>query len=287
MAAGENGAGKVEWRIRITPEEVRARELTACSIARAGRSLRENGCVLLAPALVRHELCVAASERAVADLRLLLQRAARTYPGRDPLRDRIYSAELCNRTDHGRRYDVRIDAALCGPPWREIFDAAREFTRPVLREAAILGDDAGAGRVYTAGCVTSLAGGVAQGFHRDGDEPGCVNVFCPLVNVDAANGPTELIVGSHLWSRQQAAEVAALAEGDSAFAARARVVRASAERGALLLFDFRTLHRGARHPPTLERDEGFDAPARPVLYAVAARPGVVAWDFFDHPSLSP
>lgn len=271
-----------EWRFSISVDQLKG---PSESLSRAAHSLRQNGCVLLEPSLVNQDLCAAAATCAEDDLRELLRRVVHTFPHIDPLRDRILSRELCNRSEGGRRYDTDLSKdAQRQEPWREILDVMRDLTRPILTQSSILGEGAQAGRVYTVGCVTSLAGGIEQGWHRDGDEAGCVNVFCPLVDVHEANGPTEIMLGSHLWSRQDAAAVVARGEG-SLELADYTTVRACARKGSLLLFDFRCLHRGARHAPTPQGAEGLDAPARPVLYAVAARPGMLAWDFFDHPPL--
>lgn len=277
------------WRVQVSPQEAVDGRLALDSLERAARSLSLHGCVLLEPALVGADLCAAAGACAESELRLLLRRAALTFPQTDPLRDRIYSRQLCSRSEHGRRFDAHI--AQAAEPWRAVLERMREWTRPILAKSSILGEGADAGRVYTAGCVTSLAGGVAQGFHRDGDEPGCVNVFCNLVDVDEENGPTELILGSHRLSRREAAAAAAHRNGARAASqpedacATKDSVRACARRGSLLLFDFRTIHRGAAHRSAPGGREGLDAPARPVLYAVAARPAMQAWDFFDHPPL--
>jgi hypothetical protein len=283
-ARGE--AMDVAWRIQVSPAERAAASLEPGTLAQAALSLRTNGCVLLEPSLATPDRCAIACATAEQQIRYLLQRAERTFPGLDPLRDRILSAQVCNRSENGRRFDVHLDPRTCASPWSELLGEMRAWTRPLLEASGILGDDAGAGRVYTAGCVTSLAGGVAQGFHRDGDTVGCANVFAALVDVTPDNGPTELIIGSHLLSPQHAAEVAGLSEDSAEFAARAHVVQACAGMGSLLLFDFRTLHRGARHPPTAAGAEGLDAPSRPILYSVAARPGIETWDFFDHQPLA-
>lgn len=274
--------------IWVSEAERAAGALGEANRALAVRSLRVNGCVLLESAL-DPGLCAPAGRAAEADLRAVLDGVARTYPGLRPLHDLIYSAEVCQRSEGGRRYDLRIALAESDSPYRELLDLMRAWTRPLLADSGLVGPAGpeGAGRVYTAGVVTSLAGGIAQGFHRDGDAPGCLNVFCALVDVDRHNGPTELVLGSHRLSRLAAAELIALsAQRAEAFTASAAVMQACCRRGSLLLFDFRTCHRGARHEPTLDGGEGLAAPARPVLYSVVARRGIELYDFFDHPPLA-
>lgn len=273
--------------ISVSDSERAVGALGADSLARAVRSLQINGCVLL-EAVLDAGLCATASRVAERDIRAVLDGVSRTYPALRPLHDVIYSAEVCQRSEGGRRYDLRIDLGKSDPPYRELLEQMRGWTRPLLAASGLVGPAGpeGAGRVYTAGCVTSLAGGIAQGFHRDGDEA-CVNIFCPLVDVGPHNGPTELVLGSHRLSRHEAAELIALsATSAKAFGASAAVLRACCRIGSLLLFDFRTCHRGARHEPTRDGREGLAAPARPVLYSVVARPGTELWDFFDHPPLA-
>ena len=55
-------------------------------------------------------------------------------------------------------------------------------------------------RLFT-GCVTSLPGAAAQGWHADGSLDGLYNVFVPLVDLPADNqnlGPTQFAPGTHL-----------------------------------------------------------------------------------------
>jgi hypothetical protein len=279
---------KTRHKVWVSDTERAAGALDAHNLAIAVQSLQINGCVLL-EAVLDPGLCAKACCAAEADIRAVLDGVGRTYPELLPLQDVIYSAEVCQRSEGGRRYDLRIDLGMSSPPYRKLLEQMRVWTRPLLARSGLVGPAGpdGAGRVYTAGCVTSLAGGVAQGFHRDGDDAGCVNIFCPLVDVGPHNGATELVLGSHVLSRHAAAELIALsAKSAEAFADSAAVVQACCRVGSLLLFDFRMCHRGARHEPTLEGREGLAAPARPMLYSVVARTGTELWDFFDHPPLA-
>jgi len=73
-----------------------------------------------------------------------------------------------------------------------------------------------------------------------------VNVFVPLVNLTAANGPTEYVPGSHLD-----------------FDAKVPSKTPSLKAGSALLFDYRLKHRGLGNSGTEER---------PLLYITYAKP---------------
>ena len=132
----------------------------------------------------------------------------------------------------------------------------------VVRE--ILGDDC---IIINRSLVVSKPGAETQAWHSDGphlsvtrDLPcHCLNVFVPLVDVDDANGPTEMRPGSVSLTRdlKKAYMKAFLTK-------KLRAVDApNLEKGSVLLFDYRILHRGkANTTPT----------PRPVLVYTFAKP---------------
>lgn len=329
MAAGTDDATSA-WRVCPTPEELDAGELHESTLHRAATALAQIGCVLLDAPMVDAALCERVRGWAAAELAQLLGRVERHLAGVDVLHDRFLTSAICSRSTGGRRYDVRLDYRTSGPPCADLLAQMRRWSAQVLAASGLLGD--GAGRTHMAGLVASLPGGCAQGFHTDGTQAGCVNVFCPLVDVTDNNGPTCVVAGSHAWpieaAQRRADELNALRGGGApAAGTEAHVLRATMGRGSLLLFDFRAVHRGdvhhatelaaaralgggveevdaadglrlgAEHAPT-----GVTAPspaahghltaltsaARPVVYAVAARPGMELYEFFDsHPPLAP
>ena len=90
----------------------------------------------------------------------------------------------------------------------------------------------------------------AQVWHPDTfKQPGLVNAFLPLVPLSEVNGPTALALGSHRPPRPCCP----------------RVVRPLLEAGEVLLFDWRTWHRGCANSSRADR---------PVAYVTYARRGV-------------
>ena len=107
--------------------------------------------------------------------------------------------------------------------------------------------------------IVSLPGAGAQSWHRDspllwdeGDAsapspvhaarggvhlpPFALNVFAPLRDVAPADGPTEFVLGSHMWAPVWAEDEAAEEGGtERVFALRA---------GSFVVADYRTVHRG-------------------------------------------
>lgn len=137
-----------------------------------------------------------------------------------------------------------------------VADIVREVTRvlaPVLRRVAedeMATKDpretkamnlACCDRPQLVGCVTSVPGAPHQHWHADGMDEGLMTVFCPLVDVNSRNGPTELRPGSHLASRRNA-ELnhlnrswlgTRLQSGDP----RVATVKAELDAGEILAFD--------------------------------------------------
>jgi ectoine hydroxylase-related dioxygenase (phytanoyl-CoA dioxygenase family) len=62
-----------------------------------------------------------------------------------------------------------------------------------------------------------------------------INLFIPLVDINDTNGPTEFTLSSHQWSTDWQVDEAATTPVDRKF---------DLPRGSMLLFDYRTIHRG-------------------------------------------
>ena len=100
----------------------------------------------------------------------------------------------------------------------------------------------------------------AQRWHQDGPHlfseehapPHCINVFVPLVDVDAENGATQFVPGS--------CKLGVAVEPFSEPAGRVTVAAAASD---LVVFDYRTWHRGG---------ENRTAEDRMVLYLTFAKP---------------
>ena len=138
----------------------------------------------------------------------------------------------------------RLDVQL---PWRGApFGAAAfvhsGFARPLLK--ALLGE---AHKLHSVHAIHSLGGdeAEAQHWHRDTSllfdghtaaaalPPYALNVFVPLVPLEARNGPTEFALGTHRHARDGALFTASV---NASFAVGA---------GSLIIADYRTMHRGS------------------------------------------
>ena len=247
--------------------------------AAAARSLEHNGFAVVrrgadGTPLVPREACDRCADLALAQLDTLLEAARRA--GIRPRRDVFRFREICSRRAGGLRYDMRVPVLLDGAAaaggegdasWAEVQEAAARWARPVLERCTVLRNDgergageSGAGVVDAAGCVVALPGAPDQHFHPDGTARGLVNCFIPLVDVDAALGPTELRPGSHVKEAKTDDDDAN--DGSGGALDESPLLAA----GELLLFDYRCLHRGRAN---LTRDP------RPIAYVLFARPGVV------------
>lgn len=240
------------------------------ALVAAGASLRENGFVLLEaaadePALVDAALCDACAHAAVAECQRLLT-AVRERFSVDTSECRFHFAEICHRLAGGRRYDLRVDLpqrdtgnCTSAPPpvcWERLRDEVSTLALTLIGASSLFACEPSDVRVDMQGCVISFPGACAQQFHPDGPSPGILNCFVPLVDCDGANGSTELQPTTHNAFDERALEAASRETG----------VAADMRKGSILLFDFRTRHRGRAHLHS-------DAP-RPVAYVLFAAPGV-------------
>ena len=107
-----------------------------------------------------------------------------------------------------------------------------------------------------------------QRWHPDhAYKTGLLNVFVPLVDLTEQNGPTAVSLGSHRrlppWCTQFILSICRSPVFD--------IVRPCLKAGSLLLFDWRTWHRGCANHGTHER---------PVIYITYARVGVLGQDAY-------
>mmetsp|Transcript_6446 Transcript_6446/g.19048 ORF Transcript_6446/g.19048 Transcript_6446/m.19048 type:complete len:1038 (+) Transcript_6446:88-3201(+) len=122
---------------------------------------------------------------------------------------------------------------------------------PVVR--AILGDDA---ILIHKGSFMSLPGASTQEYHQDGvhlssqSQKPChaVNVFIPVVDLTARNGPTEFVLGSHILGQD---------DFDRDFVETPKVTA-----GTPIIFDYRLGHRGLSNSSQA---------CRPIVYCTYAR----------------
>ena len=212
-------------------------------LERAAQSLRDNGFCVLHGGIVPPPL-VGRSAAAIWDRLDVLLRAAHEK-GLD-VDGLLRFNELCKRQP-GARYDLRLplgDANSFVPfgaagiadadAWCSVKPLVDAHAVPILRLAALGECEEWAANV--AGSVVSLPGAPVQPSHLDGESPLLVNAFVPLVAIDADNGPTELQPGS------QDSSTASIPEDP--YAPLPAAVAPCLSAGDLLLFQYRTLHRG-------------------------------------------
>jgi len=212
--------------------------------------------------LERHGCCVVkqvAPESMVAaladnvDANYRAYRAALDARGDDFWKPFAY-AEIVHRAH--RRFDMQLGGVAPVPLAEELLTHAPWI--PMIE--AVLGARQ---RLFFYGAVVAEPDAQTQQKHMDGghlfhDTHGsgqphvpahCVNIFLPLVDVadDTSLGPTEFWPGSHI--------VGAPHDGDG--------VPLAGNRGDMILFDYRVIHRGMANQ---------GARNRPVLYATHTRP---------------
>ena len=151
--------------------------------------------------------------------------------------------------------------AFSPAPWDALLGAIDPLVRPVLAASGLFGggDEV---CVDAVGCVLSLPGAPGQMWHPDCvSRVGLVNAFIPLTPLTDSNGPTALALGTHRPPRPDCP----------------RVVRPLLLAGEVLLFDWRTWHRGCAN---------YSPADRPVAYVTYARRGVAGVSYKDNlPSL--
>jgi hypothetical protein len=93
--------------------------------------------------------------------------------------------------------------------------------------------------VAASGFLVNRPGSQAQHLHRDGPDPGYIDVFVPLITIkDMSLGPTELVLGTHTTNTID--NKALLPDNYST----STTVVPLLNKGDILLFDYRLLHRG-------------------------------------------
>jgi len=135
--------------------------------------------------------------------------------------------------ERGRgRFDMELPV-FDSPPFSFLNDTKTAPWMPVVRE--ILGKDA---VLIHKGMFLSMPGAEKQNYHQDGThlstqyQKPChaINVFVPLVDLTADNGPTEFCLGSHVLGHE---------DFDEKF-----VEIPTAKAGTPVIFDYRLGHRG-------------------------------------------
>eukprot|EP00521_Asterionellopsis_glacialis_P000295 CAMPEP_0195254240 /NCGR_PEP_ID=MMETSP0706-20130129/4941_1 /TAXON_ID=33640 /ORGANISM="Asterionellopsis glacialis, Strain CCMP134" /LENGTH=405 /DNA_ID=CAMNT_0040306891 /DNA_START=1076 /DNA_END=2293 /DNA_ORIENTATION=- len=116
--------------------------------------------------------------------------------------------------------------------------------------------------VAAAGFLINQPGSKSQGWHRDGPDEGYIDVFVPLVDLTDDLGPTRLLPGTHRLSDDDAWLLLEKKDGEDP--QQLPHVVPLLQKGQLLLFDYRTFHKG----------QGNTSPhtTRALAYCVYTRP---------------
>ena len=163
------------------------------------------------------------------------------------------------------RLDVRRGTK--DPPFNDPSIVSNEKIMGIVR--ALLGNDA---KLLYCGLIYSMPNSADQPWHQDGtplfndnelnniDLPTyALNVFIPLHEITQDLGPTEFFLGSHLRAQAQK-----INEDISKAPNRFPLIAPSLSVGDILIYDYRTCHRGTRNLSGTS--------TRTMLYLMYARP---------------
>lgn len=171
-------------------------------------------------------------------------------------------AELICRDEGGRRYDVPVpwlgDAShnACSPTGVGSLRSGAPLTAGEAESVTALHASMGsvlasvmealwspeslhhpASDVAAAGFLMNEPGSSSQDWHRDGPDAGFIDCFVPLIDLQEAIGPTALRPGTHRTTP-------GVGDDEDEPGGVARAFAPLLRKGDLLLFDYRTLHRG-------------------------------------------
>lgn len=227
--------------------------------------LRKHGVVTLTSSdnekgLLHRKLCDDANRAAVTRVAELHRRIESR--GIDPSgADQPYRfAEVICRDDGGRRFDVPVPWFGCGESGREnigmpldsnerrafesLHRSTEKIVQPVVNELWSDADENDENRdtsasyhATAAGFLMNEPGSSSQNWHRDGPDAGYIDCFVPLIDLNESIGPTAILPCTHA-SSSSVDELVDKSDG------RRIPVVPMLKKGDILLFDYRTIHRG-------------------------------------------
>ena len=225
----------------------------------AAVSFQHNGVVSLESGAISDEMlqrcrASAASDEAELLAALAARRAAVSNQHEAARCARVDFAEMVHRD--GGRVDVRLRCAA--PPLSDLALVRSAAWFPLCRKLLGGGDINLLYSGYMIAKPTNADGEEAhQRWHQDGEHcfedhahhlpPHAINVFVPLCDVGAANGGTQFRLGSNVLGR--GARAMRTADDDDAAMVHCPAVQA----GGAVLFDYRTVHRGAANRTARDR----------------------------------
>lgn len=256
------------------PRNLKDGDVSWCQMA--SENLQKFGMVALRSSsfdIVDHKICDDADHAAITRLEEMQKRIVSR--GLDPTgADEPYRfSEVICRDEGGKRYDVPVDwlgkdeeiihnamgSGRIGTPLEQsqqdaiakLQEAIDQIVKPVVEtlwsSQQQQDEQQKSSYVAAAGFLINRPGSQSQNWHRDGPDEGYIDCFVPLVDLDNSLGPTALQPGTH--HKEDG--------GDGA------VVVPLLQKGEILLFDYRTLHRG--------QGNQSEAVTRTLAYAVYKR----------------
>ncbi len=258
----QNDPDELDIRVPVSLAERHAGQLAENTLRVAAAHFREHGLCVLDGAL-DPELLRRGPAEAEALLDDYLTRAA---AGRGGIGVGVEQGFVEVMQHAPGRYDMQWDAR------HAVFSDLRLSTQAIWRNLVqiLLGIE-----YYTLfrGVLMTLPHAAEHPWHADGEHlfPGdgpalpahCLNVMVPMVDLRADNGPTEYCPGSHLLSRTLTRTYQQDPDLPRRVGFHGRTVAPHLDRGSVVLFDYRIVHRG---------QPSHSAVARPVLYLTYGRP---------------
>ena len=250
------------------------------TIAQHGAHLHASGYCILPQPVISAESVGTARRLCHTTLQRLLHEAEAA--GCDPIEQMYIFDKVCHRQRN--RWDLLIDADS-EPAWQGLITAAIEAATPIIREAQ---GDAFSGLVpLMSGAVVSRPGARVQRFHCDAThshfeaarlDPShrIYNIFVPLVDIEEDGDGTMFWPVPCLEESTRALAKHILDSPDSCLDPNA-IDAPSTAAGGLIIFDYRTIHRGLANPDETGRE-------RPVAYVAVASGG--AFDGYNFPKAS-
>jgi len=257
-----------------------ARRRAAIVVASHASNLRERGWTVLAEPIIDAGLISRAHSASQSLLARLL--AEVESAGCHSTEQQYRFKELVHRQRN--RWDLQIPAS--DPIWTQLCSAALEVVTPFISEAQ--------GPAYSGieptqlGAVISRPDARVQRFHCDAThkmfeqakaDPAhrLYNVFMPLVDLSEDGDGTEFWAAPRLEESTRALARHFLAGPGEAPLDVAQISAPMCKAGGLIVFDYRTIHRGLENPAVGGRE-------RPIAYVTCATGG--ARDSYNFPDTS-
>ena len=233
--------------VQLTAQEQQSGVWSAATCSLAASLLEEHGVVLVKRA-VPVELIARCSE--AVESRFAACQTALAGKG-VRLQDPFAFKEIAHRSK--LRYDMQLagdcpQELIDSPPWQPMLKKVFGQPMALFQGAVIANPGAAPQQPHMDGSHLFQA---THGYEQVQAPMHCLNVFLPLVDVTAENGPTEFWPGSHV-----------LANARKAYAGQMPSVALAGARTDAIVFDYRVVHRGMANAGEA---------ARPVLYLTFCR----------------